>query len=182
MAGCGLLAVIGIVAPQRFGQPGADTLRSGWPLWGLVVIAVLVLGIAFVRRAELLWAARRLREPFVRPLAEEPGFEEAADALAACPAPLRARYALFYAWGPAVAAVLGATFAFSSAYFVIDAVLARLNVGWAHPLYAAAFALLSLLVFAVAGGRLTTWRVATSARKEVTTGYLEGGDGSGPPA
>ena len=173
VAGCGLLALIGIFAPGRFGQPGADTLRSGWPLWVLGAVVVSVVVAAFWRRRELMWALQRLREPFMRPLTEEPTFDEAADALAACPGPLRVRYAVSYSWGPAAAAVLGATFAVSCAYFVVDAVLARLRVGWAHPVYAAGFAALSLVVFAVAAGRLTTWRLATSVRKEVTTGYPE---------
>lgn len=173
MAGCGVLALIGIFAPEGFGQPGADTLRSGWPLWAVAALALWAAFTAFIRRDGLLWGMRRIVEPFRRPLVEEDGFDEAADSLAACPAPLRARYGFSYVWGPAIAAVFGVTFTFCCAYFLVDAVLARLAVGWAHPLYAAVFAALSLTVFALASGRLVTWRVAASVRKEVATGYPE---------
>ena len=163
--------MIGILSPSQFGQPGADTFRSGWPLLVLVVIAGLAVAFAVVRRSALSWAFARVREPFVRPLESEPRFEEAAEALAACPAPLRGRYAVSFSWGPALAAILGGTFAFSCAYFLVDAVLARFQVGWAHPAYAAAFALFSVFVFTLAAGRLATWRLATSVHKEVATGY-----------
>ena len=172
LAGTGILGSIGILAPARFGQPGADTLKTGWPL--LVVVA-LVLSSALVavsRRAEIGWLCARLREPFLRPLEEEPYFGEAVEALGACPGFMRARYALSWVWGPAAAAVAGGTFAFSSAYFLIDAVLARGRVGWAQPLYATAFALLSLLVFAAAAGRLASWRFAASVHKEVSGAYV----------
>jgi hypothetical protein len=172
VAGVGLLSAIGILSPSQFGQPGADTFRSGWPLIVLVVIAGIAVASALVRRSELAWALARVREPFVRPLEGEPRFEEAAEALALCPAPLRGRYALLYSWGPAGLALLGGIFAFSCAYFLVDAVLARFSVGWAHPAYAVGFAVASLFVFALAAGRLATWRLATSVHKEVATGYV----------
>ena len=171
VAGTGVLSLIGIVAPSRFGQPGADTLRSGWPLAALVALVAITSAVAFLRITRLVWAVRRIAEPYQRPLEELPEFDEVAEALATSPAPLRTPYAISFVWGPALAAIIGTTFAFSTAYFVVDAVLGRFQVGWAHPIYAVAFAALSWFVFLIAGGRLATWRLAASVHKEVTSGY-----------
>ncbi len=61
--------------------------------------------------------------------------------------------------------------ALSTAYFVIDAILARFLVGWSQPLYALVFLCLSLTLSYLAAPKLSTWRVAASVHKEVTTGY-----------
>lgn len=166
-----VLALIAIVAPSNFGRPGAHTLRLGWPSVVLEVVVAACVVVAIVRRSRVAWLVARVREPFARPLQEEPAFEGAADALASCPPPMRARFALAWVWGPAAWAGAGVTFAFCGAYFVVDAVLARGRVGWAQPLYAVAFCAASLLVFAAIAGRLATWRLAASVNKEVTAGF-----------
>jgi hypothetical protein len=171
LAGVALLGLIGIASPSQFGQPGAATLQSGWPLYALSALITSVGLLALARRRHLAWLLARLREPLDRPLDDHHGFGDAVSALEACPAPLRTRFALSWVWGPVVGAVLGGTFAFSSAYFVVDAVLARFRVGWAQPVYALGFAALSMIVFAAAAGRMSTWRFATSVHKEVSTGY-----------
>ncbi|CAN5603597.1 hypothetical protein BH24ACT26_BH24ACT26_15760 [soil metagenome] len=171
VAGMVVLGVIGLLAPSQFGQPGAVTLHTGWPSAVLMALIALCCLVALSRRAELGWLVARAREPFVRPLQEAPGFDEAVDALASCPAPLRTRFAVSWVWGPMAWALLGGTFAFSSAYFVVDAILARLRVGWAQPLYGVVFAALSVIVFAANAGRLASWRFSTSVHKEASTGY-----------
>jgi uncharacterized membrane protein YdcZ (DUF606 family) len=171
VAGLALLAFIAVVAPSNFGQPGAATARSGWPFFLLLGLIGAVVAYAAFHWKRIAWLGQRLREPLVRPLNELPGFEAAADALASCPSPLRLRWSLNYVWGPLLWALAAGTLAFSSAYFVVDAVLARGRVGWAQPLYAVVFGLLSIAVLAGAAGRLATWRFAMSVHKEVTTGY-----------
>jgi hypothetical protein len=171
VAGLALLALIGVVAPSNFGQPGAATARSGWPFFVLLAAMAGTCAYGTARWKELSWLVARLREPLMRPLNEHPRFDDAADALASCPPPLRVRWALIYVWGPLLWALAAGTLAFSSAYFIVDAVLARGRVGWAQPLYALVFAVLSVLVLAASAGRLATWRFAVSVHKEVTTGY-----------
>jgi hypothetical protein len=171
LAGLAVLALIAVVAPSNFGQPGAATARSGWPFFLLLGVITASLAYAAVQWTRIAWLAQRLRDPLVRPLNELPGFEAAADALASCPSPLRLRWSLIYVWGPLLWALVAGTLAFSSAYFVVDAVLARGRVGWAQPLYAVVFGLLSMAVLAAAAGRFSTWRFAMSVHKEVSTGY-----------
>jgi hypothetical protein len=166
-----VLGLIALASPARFGQPGASTLRTGWPSIALLVAIGLCLLAGLARRRHLLWLGGRVREPLLRPLEEVSGFYDAVEALEACPAPLRTRFALSWVWGPVATAVLGGTFAFSAAYFVVDAILARGRVGWAQPVYALAFTAASLVVFALGAGRFATWRVAASVHREATTGY-----------
>jgi hypothetical protein len=170
-AGSSLLALIALGAPSNFGRPGASTLHTGWPSVTLLLMVAAGVVLAVTRRSQLAWLGARIREPYARPLTNEPGFDEAADALAACPRPLRTRFALSWVWGPVLWAVVGGTFAFSSAYFVVDAILARGSIGWAQPVYALAFALLGGVVFWLAAGRLGSWRFAASVYKEVSSGY-----------
>jgi hypothetical protein len=172
VAGTGVLGLIAVVSPGNFGQPGATTARTGWPFYLLIALISCCILLGVINRAQLVWLGSRLREPLLRPLDDHPSFSDAADALAACPGPVRMRWAIGWVWGPIAWAVAGTTFAFSSAYFLVDALLARFRVGWAQPLYALAFAALSLFVFALAAGRLSTWRFAASVNKEVTTGYI----------
>jgi len=172
VAGVVVLSVIGLASPGQFGAPGSSTLRTGWPSLALLGLALAGLLLALARRRHLVWLVSRIREPYVRPLEEYPGFEDAVAALQSCPAALRTRYAISFVWGPIAWAVLGCTCAFSCAYFVVDAILARGRVGWAQPVYALVFALLAWFLFAATAGRFATWRFATSAHKEATTGYV----------
>jgi hypothetical protein len=171
VAGVAVLGTIGLLAPSNFGQPGAATLRSGWPSVALAALVAACVGYGVIRRRHLAWLLARLREPLLRPLEEHRSFAEAVDALAACPAPLRLRWAIGWVWGPIGYVVAAGTLAFSSAYFFVDALLARGRVGWGQPLYALIFAAGSVLVFAAAASRLATWRFALSVHKEVTSGY-----------
>jgi hypothetical protein len=127
--------------------------------------------LALLRFRRLASFLRRVREPFVRPLQEHYGFEGTAGALDACPAPFRYRFALGWIVGPALLAFAGALFAWSAAYFVIDATLSRFDVSWTHPAFGAGNALLALVLFRIAAPRLSTWRLAFSVYKDVTSGY-----------
>ena len=125
------------------------------------------------RGAHLRWLFRRIREPFTRPLDWDPNFNGAADALAQCSESWRSRWATSWVWGPALLAAAGVTFAFSSAYFVVGAVIAGGRIAWGHPVLAGINALLSIASFALGATRLSTWRVALSVHREVTGRYLE---------
>jgi hypothetical protein len=171
LAGILFLGIIGILAPSRFGSPGATAFRSGLPAVALVGIAALCGVFAFIRRHEIAWAIRRLREPARRAVSEDPAFEGAVNALEACPRPMQSRFALFWVWGPTAMFILGAVFAFSAAYFVIDAILARFSVGWEQAALGAGNAVVSLAVFRVAAARLATWRLASSVYRSATEGY-----------
>ena len=167
MAGIPLLSVIALLSPTSFGAPGSNTLRSGWPLYLLAGILALSILMLLTRARYVRWAVARFREPFVRSFSGDPRFEGAADALAECPAPLRARFALWWVWGPAALAVLGVVGALSCAYFLIDAVMARFEVGLGHPILAAINGAVGLIAFRLGAARLQTWRLALSVHRTV---------------
>jgi hypothetical protein len=170
-AGIVLLGLVGLLSPSSFNVPGSRALAGKWTLAlaGLVALCALIL-LANLRH--LRWLLARIREPFVRPLGTK-HFEGAADALASAPGPLQSRWATSWVWGPALLAVAGVTFAFSSAYFVVGAVLSGGRIGWGNPVVAAINALLSILSFAIGATRLSTWRLALSVHREVSGRYLE---------
>jgi hypothetical protein len=88
-----------------------------------------------------------------------------ADALSSCPAPFRTRFFIGWVLMPAALCGLGALLAFSSAYFVVDAVLARFSVDWFHPTFGVGNALLSYFVFRIGAARMSTWRLAVGAHR-----------------
>ena len=166
-----ILGLIALASPASFASPASNTLRSGWPLYVLLAVLGASFLYLFSRLSHIRWAFARLREPFVRAPQGDERYEGAADALAACPAPFRTRFALWWVWGPAVVALLGVTAGFSATYFLIDAILARFNVGWEHPVLAIANLVLSFVLFALVSGRLATWRLAVAVHRSVTVGY-----------
>ncbi len=171
-AGVIALGLIGLITPSRFGSPGATAFRSGWPAYVLLGLVALCTLIALVKRKNIMSLIQRLREPWQRPLTERPNYEDAADALAACSERLQSRFAVAWVWGPMVVAVIAVLFAFSSAYFLIDAILQRFVVGWETPILAAVNALVSIILWRAVAGRMSTWRFAASVYKNVSTGYL----------
>jgi len=171
LTGLALMGSIGLLSPASFGAVTGRTSLRDWPpvVVGCLVVTCVIYGL--LHRAEVRSVLQRVRDPYMRPLTEHPGFEGAADALAACPRAYRTRFALVFIYRP-LAMGLGATVsALSTAYFVIDAILARFLVGWSQPLYALVFLCLSLTLSYLAAPKLSTWRVAASVHKEVTTGY-----------
>ncbi|MDQ4142278.1 MAG: hypothetical protein M3198_00790 [Actinomycetota bacterium] len=166
-----LLTLISLLSPGSFGSPASNTLRSGWPLYVLLGLLAISCIYLFGRRAHIRWSLARVREPFVRAPEGEASYENAADALAACPGPMKTRFALWWVWGPVVVAVLAVMAGFSAVYFLIDAILARFDVGWGHPVFAAANLAISFVLFALVSGRLVTWRLALAVHRSVTVGY-----------
>ena len=166
-----VMAGIALLAPSNFGAPGSDPLRSGWPALVLIAVLVMSLALAVVKRAGIRRVIDRTIEPWRRPLSEHEAFEGAADALAACPAVLRNRFAVLWVWGPMGLVVAATTLAFSTAYFLVDAVLARFGVGWQQAAYGVGSAVVSVGLFGLVATRLSTWRLAASVLKEVTSGY-----------
>lgn len=171
VAGMGLMSAIALLRPEGFGLPGREPSRTGWPGITLMVVIAAVIVYAVVRQHHLRWLWDRVREPFRRPLSESRYYEGAVTSLDACSEVLQARFGIAWVWFPAVVWVAGAAFAFSTAFFVIDAVMARGGIGWGQPALAAGNALASFVTFAAVGGRLSTWRLAASVHKAVTTGW-----------
>jgi hypothetical protein len=163
--GIAVLSAIAIMSTSSFGLPGRSALRTGWPGFALLGVVGVAVVVAVARRRHISWVLARLREPFTRPLTEEDAFESVVDALSSCPAPFRTRF--FFGWvvAPAVLWGLGALLAFSSAYFIVDAVLARGSVNWFHPAFGVGDALLSYFVFRIGAPRMSTWRLAVSAHR-----------------
>ena len=171
LSGLALMGGIGLVSPASFGLVTGRTSLRDWPPVAVVCLVAACVVYGVLHRAEIRSLLERLRDPYVRPLTEHPGFNGAADALAGCPRAYRGRFALVFIYRP-LAMSLGATVsALSNAYFVIDAILARGLVGWSQPAYALVFLGLSLTLFYLAAPKLSTWRVAASVHKEVTSGY-----------
>ncbi|MDQ3985980.1 MAG: hypothetical protein M3280_05725 [Actinomycetota bacterium] len=171
LAAAPLLGGIALVSPDSFGAPGSNTLQTGWPLYVLLGLVGLSLALVLARASTVRWLMVRVREPFIRPFEGDARFEGAADALARCPAPLRSRFAVSWIWGPVALAGLGTICAFSTAYFLVDAILVRFEVGLEQPIYAAAFAAASLGFFRLAATRLATWRLAVNVHRAVTQGF-----------
>jgi hypothetical protein len=154
-------------SPESFGQPGAEVLSLGWPTIVLVGLAVgSAVGLVLARN-RIAWIAARVKEPYERTLSEEPGYEGAVNALAACARPLQIRFALGWTWGPMLAVIASAVLAFSAAYLVVYAVLARFEVGWQTYAIAATDVLVGAGLLEVMRGRLATWRLATSVYRSV---------------
>lgn len=172
MAGIVVLGLIALVSPSSFGEQYANTFGLGWPLWVLLGLMGACVAFGVTRLQQIRWVLSRVGEPFRRPLDDHPSFEGATGALSACPAAYRTRFAIVYVYRPPALVVLGAFFAFCTAYFIVDALLASFGVGWLQPILAVVFALLSLITFALATTGLSTWRLATSVHKSVSTGYF----------
>jgi hypothetical protein len=173
LVGIVALGLIGLFAPAGFGAPGSRALGNRTLSLALGATVIVAAAVLAARGAHLLWLMRRIREPFTRPLNWEPNFAGAADALAQCSEAWKSRWAMSWVWAPALLAAAGATFAFSSAYFVVGAVIAGGRIAWGHPVLATFNAFLSSVCFAAGSIRLSTWRLALSVHREVTGRYLE---------
>lgn len=166
-----LLSVIALVSPARFGSQGSRAFGSGWPSLALAALGAACLAWAVARRRRHSWVVGKVREPFRRPLEEDPAFAGAAHALAAARPPLKTRFAAAWIWAPAAAALLALAGSLTAAYFVVDAVLARFEVGWQQPVLAGLNLAFSWAVLRAAAGRLAVWPLAVSVHREATTGY-----------
>ena len=165
-----LLGAIGVLAPDRFGSPGTEPLGSlQW--WALAAVVGLFVAVVVARRAKVKRTIELILEPIRRPLGDLSSFEPAVGALQSCPAPFRTRFTFGWVWGPAAAVFAAAFFLASSAYFFVDAILARLQIGWQQPVLAAGNALLAFVVLRAVAPRLATWRLALSVHREVAGRY-----------
>lgn len=165
-----LLAVIGLLSPERFGSP-TSRLGRGVQWWALAALLVTLLAWCASRRRGIYGGARRLVEPLRTRFDHLDAFHPVVDALLSAPGAVRTRFALGWVWGPVAVVVLGAFFAASSAYFLVDAILARFQIGWEQPVLAIVNAISSFLVLRVGAKRLSTWRLAFSIHREVTGSY-----------
>ena len=166
-----LMCVFALLSPGSFGAPASSTFGSGWTLYVLLGLLALSLLLLFVNRQRIRWFLARAREPFVRPPAGDRAYEGGADALAACSGSQQTRFAVWWIWGPAVLGLFGVVTGMSATYFLVDAILARFDVGWGHLVLAGVNLVLAYLFFALASRRLSTWRWAVAIHKTVTTGY-----------
>ncbi len=171
IAGTVLLGMIGLLDPESFGAPGSGAFADGWPSTFLAVLLILCAVLVAVRFGRIRRAAMRAAEPWFRPLYENPAWPGASGAVAACSAGSQARFALAWVWAPIAGVVIACTFSWSTAYFIVDAILAGGQIGWGQPLYALGFGLLSLATWRIIETRLATWRLATSIHREITGAY-----------
>jgi hypothetical protein len=162
-----LLGAIGLFAPARFGAP-ASRPRGGQEWWAVACLVGLCLVVLLLSRSSMSAGATRIRETFRGRLEEHPSFEPSVSALDSSPGALRTRFALGWVWGPMAAGVLGAIFAASAVYFVVDAILARFSIGWQQLLLAVVNAALSLIIFRIAAKRLSVWRLSFAVHRAVT--------------
>jgi hypothetical protein len=172
VSGTLVLGLIAIVSPGSFGLPGRRVLSSGpwtWALLGTIAFSVLVL---LLSRRRLTRLYRRIREPYSRPPTGDEAFEGAADSLANCAPALHSRWAVAWVYVPAGFAVAGVTFAFSSAYFLIAAVISAGRVSWMEPALFGVNAVLSIVSWSLGAARLSTWRLAVAVHREVAGRYL----------
>lgn len=165
-----VLGAIGLMTPAKFGSPRSRP-GGGLEWWVLAGLMAVCLAWCLSRRRAIQSGASRLAEPFRRPLDRFEPFEPMVHALLAAPAALRTRFAVAWVWGPAAAVAVAAFLAASAAYFLVDAILARGEVGWEQPVLAALNATASLLLLRLVAKRLATWRLALSVHREVTGSY-----------
>ena len=166
-----LLASIAVISPARFGSQGSRAFGSGWPALVLGTVALGCAAWIFVRRRSIAWLLARAREPFSHAPEDDPAYAGAWAALAACRGPQRTRYALAWIWAPVAAAVVACAACLSAAYFLVDAVLARGEVGWQQPVLAAADLVVAWVLLRAAAGRLAVWPLAVAVHRAATTGY-----------
>lgn len=166
-----LMSAIGLVSPASFGVAGGRAFGSTTRTLSLAAIAAAC-AVWFVMRLRThRWVVARAREPFRRPLEEDPAFAGAAGRLEAARSPLKTRFATGWIWMPALAALGAAAAALTTAYFLVDAVIARGEVGWQQPVFAGVNLVVAWLLLRIAAGRLAVWPLAVSVHREATTGY-----------
>jgi hypothetical protein len=179
IAGVIVLGIIGFLSPSTYGQTRGFSSRGqigalglGWP--GLVLVGMVAFGLlyALLQRDGIRWTVVRVIDPWRRPLDENPNYEGAVGALGASSDANRTRYLWRFVYKPLALAVLATFFAFSSAYFLVDATLAQFDVGWQQPVLGVINSIISVVLWQLSAVGLSTYRLATSVHKTVSTGYL----------
>ena len=164
LAGILVLGAIGLASPASFGSPGAAPFKSGWPWLLLLVLVGICAAVVAIRWRSLTGVIRDLRRGSDE---SDEALEGAAAALDAAPSPLRTRFAIGWVFLPGLLFVLGTTFSFSTAYFAVDAVLARFQIGWQQPVLGVADAVIAFLLFRSGARRLALWPLAYRIYREV---------------
>ena len=172
-AAIAVMGAIALTSPEKFSRPGSDTLATGWPAYLVAGLAALCLVPFVAARGRLLDHVHTIREPFSGAGERTEEREQITAALVECSGLQQTRFALARIWAPAALTVLGGVFTFASAYFVIDAVISRFEVGWQQGALFAANAALALVCFALVAGRLSTLGVAAAAYRDATIGGAE---------
>jgi hypothetical protein len=131
-----------------------------------MAVLIAAAGLHLIARRRKIARATRLIGDTFRGRPADAGYEEAADALSSCPGPLRARFAVAWVWLPLGIGIVAALLACSAAYYVVDATLARFDVGLGQVLYGVGLALGSLVTYLAIARRLLTWRVAFAASRD----------------
>jgi hypothetical protein len=162
-----ILGTIAAVAPSRYGASSGGVGRSP-ESWAVVALVAICIATVFLRRSDTGSPTAWFRETISGGLEQHPSFEPATNALEACPAALRTRFAMGWVWGPLAMMILGAIFAASSSYFLIDAILARFTVGWQQVALAVINALLGLAVLRLAAKRLSVWRLSLALHRSAS--------------
>jgi len=179
ISGVIVLGTIGFFSPSTYGQTRGFSSRGqigalglGWP--GLVLVGMVALGLlyALLHRDGIRWTVVRVIDPWRRPLDENPNYEGAVGALGESSDANRTRYLWRFVYKPLALAVLATFFAFSSAYFLVDATLAQFDVGWQQPVLGVINSIVSVVLWRLAAVGLSTYRLAASVHKTVSTGYL----------
>lgn len=166
-----LMSVIGLVSPSSFGVAGGRAFGSTSRTVTLVAVAgACAVWLVLHLRAHR-WVFARIRDPFRRPLEDDPAFAGAAGALGAARGPLQTRFAWGWIWLPALGAIGGAAAALTTSYFLVDAVIAQFEVGWQQPAFAGINLVVAWLLLRAVAGRLYVWPLAVSVHREATTGY-----------
>ena len=163
LGGVVVVGAIGLASPSVFGDPHAAPGRGGWP-WFVVLALVLVCASPFALGGKRLVGIARPRAE----LADVDAVEAATNALSASSAPFRTRFAMTWIWIPIAAAVAGTAFSFAAAYFAVDAILARFQVGFTHAILAIADVALAAGAFRIAAPRLTTLSAAVRAHRDAS--------------
>ena len=160
-----VLGTIGLISPSSFGDRGAVPVQMGWP-WFALLAGLLICIAAFAPR----W--RRLRD-LVRIASRAVGHEDviagAADSLAAARPSFQTRFALGWVWGPTALLVVGMTFAFATAYFAVDALLARFQVGWESAALAIANTVVAYALFRLAAFRASRLPISHRAHRDAAS-------------
>lgn len=166
-----LMSVIGFFSPSSFGASGSRAFGNQVRTLALAALAGACTAWLARRARTHRWIVARAREPFRRPLDGDPAFAGASAALASVRSPLQTRFSIGWIWAPAVTALAAAAAALTTAYFLVDAIIARFEIGWQQPVLAGANLLLSWLLLRLSAGRLVVWPLAVSVHREATSGY-----------
>lgn len=166
-----LMSLIGLVSPASFGVSGGRAFGSTSRTVTLLTIAGACAVWFLLRLRTHRWVVARAREPYRRALDDDPAFAGAAGALDAARGPLKTRFALGWIWLPALAVLGAIATSLATAYFVVDAAIARFEVGWQQPAFAGVNLVVAWVLLRMAAGRLAVWPLAVSVHREATTGY-----------